>query len=202
MRLTTMTDYALRLLMHLAQHPTQRCTIAEVAQAHSISEAHLTKVTHQLGRLGWISTVRGRGGGIVLARPAADIAVGAVVRSIEPDFALVECFATGSQCTLTGRCRLTGVMHGALEQFINHLDRFTLADLQPPADSLTSQPMLPPPAVLPSRRSLKAAESPSAGALAGALAGASGPPSTAPSVPPPATTRPGATRQRRADRRS
>ena len=129
MRLTTMTDYALRLLMYVAQQPGRLCTIAEVAQAHGISEAHLMKVTHQLGLQGWIQTVRGKGGGMRLAREAADINLGAVVRGIEPDFELVECFSSGSQCTLTDRCRLAGVLGSALQHFMAHLDGYSLADL-------------------------------------------------------------------------
>jgi Rrf2 family protein len=90
MRLTTMTDYAMRLLMYVAQQPDRLCTIAEVANAYGISEAHLMKITHQLGLSGWLETVRGKGGGMRLAAAPADINVGAVVRSIEPDFYLVE----------------------------------------------------------------------------------------------------------------
>lgn len=134
MRLTKMTDYALRLLMYVAQQPERLCTIAEIAQAHGISEAHLMKVTHQLGLQGWVETVRGKGGGMRLAHAPQAINLGAVVRSIEPDFALVECFATGSQCTLTGQCRLTDVLGGALQGFMTHLDGFTLADLLPGMD--------------------------------------------------------------------
>jgi len=134
MRLTTMTDYALRLLMYVAQRPERLCTIAEVAQAHGISEAHLMKVTHQLGQRGWLETVRGKGGGIRLARQPAQVNLGAVVRSMEPDFDLVECFATGDQCVLTGYCRLAGVLGGALRDFMAHLDGYTLADLLPGTD--------------------------------------------------------------------
>ena len=86
MRLTTMTDYSMRLLMYVAQHPERLCTIAEVARAYDISEAHLMKITHQLGLCGWLETVRGKGGGMRLAAAAADINLGAVVRSIETDF--------------------------------------------------------------------------------------------------------------------
>ncbi len=136
MRLTAMTDYALRLLMYVAQQPARLCTIAEVAQAHGISEAHLMKITHQLGLQGWIETVRGKGGGMRLAHAPRDINLGAVVRSIEPDFDLVECFATGSQCTLAGHCRLAGALGGALQSFMAHLDGFTLADLLPGTDLL------------------------------------------------------------------
>ncbi|MBN9425578.1 MAG: Rrf2 family transcriptional regulator [Burkholderiales bacterium] len=134
MRLTTMTDYALRLLMYVAQRPERLCTIAEIAQAHRISESHLMKVTHQLGLQGWIETVRGKGGGMRLAHAPAAINLGAVVRSIEPDFDLVECFSDTNECTLTGQCRLTGVLGGALRSFMAHLDGFTLADLLPGSD--------------------------------------------------------------------
>lgn len=134
MRLTSMTDYALRLLMYVAQQPGRLCTISEVAQAHGISEAHLMKVTHQLGLHGWIETVRGRGGGMRLAHAPQDIPLGAVVRSIEPDFALVECLSANTACVLDGHCRLTGVLGGALQAFMAHLDGFSLADLLPATD--------------------------------------------------------------------
>lgn len=131
MRLTTLTDYSLRLLMYVALHPDRLCTISEVAQAYGVSEAHLMKVTHQLGQQGWIETVRGKGGGMRLARAAADINLGEVVRSMEPDFNLVECFSTGNSCMLTGHCRLTHTLSGALDAFMQHLDAQTLADVLP-----------------------------------------------------------------------
>lgn len=131
MRLTLMTDYALRVLMYVAQQPERLCTIAEVAQHHAISKAHLMKVVHQLGHHGWIDTVRGKGGGLRLAHAPQDINLSAVVRSIEPDFALVECLAFGNQCVITGQCGLAGVLSGALQAFMAHLDGFTLADLMP-----------------------------------------------------------------------
>ncbi len=131
MRLARMTDYAFRLLMYLAQRPERLCTIAEVAAAYDISETHLMKITHQLGQAGWLATTRGKGGGIRLAKPAAEIPLGAVVRSMEPDFFVVECFSTGSSCMLTGECELTGVMDGALHQFMDYLDARTLADVLP-----------------------------------------------------------------------
>lgn len=128
MRLTAMTDYALRLLMYVAQHPDRLCTIAEIAQAHGISETHLMKVTHQLGLQGWIETVRGKGGGLRLARRPEDINLGALVRGVEPNFRLVDCFGTDSTCALTGHCGLAGLLDGALQRFLAHLDGFTLAD--------------------------------------------------------------------------
>ena len=134
MRLTAMSDYALRLLMYVGRHPDRLCTIAEIAQAHRLSEAHLMKITHQLGLQGWIETVRGKGGGMRLARKPTDINLGAVVRGIEPDFALVECFAIGNQCALTGNCRLAGMLQDGLHLFLEHLDGYTLADLLPGTD--------------------------------------------------------------------
>lgn len=132
MRLTTMTDYAMRMLMYLAHQPERLCTIAEIAQAYGVSEAHLMKITHQLGLCGWITTVRGRGGGMRLAMAPDRISLGAVVRSIEADFAIVECFGADSQCALTGSCHLAHIMNDALERFLAHLDGFTLADILPP----------------------------------------------------------------------
>lgn len=136
MRLTTMTDYALRLLMYVGQRPDRLCTIAEVAQAHGVSEAHLMKVTHALGRSGFLQTVRGKGGGMRLAVEPARINLGAVVREIEPDFMLVECFDSGAGCVLTGNCRLAGVISDALRAFLGHLDSQTLADLLAPPPAL------------------------------------------------------------------
>lgn len=133
MRLTSMTDYALRLLMYLAQQPERLCTIAEIAGAHGISQAHLMKITHQLGLAGWIETVRGKGGGMRLAALPGDINLGEVVRSMESDFRLVECFASGNSCVLTGQCQLSTIIQGALQSFMQHLDGHTLADLLPPA---------------------------------------------------------------------
>ncbi len=129
MRLTAMTDFSLRLLMYVAQRPERLCTIAEIAQAYGISEAHLMKVTHRLGRQRWIETVRGKGGGMRLGAAPDAINLGAVVRSVEPDFDLVECWGSGNRCTLTGDCRLAGVLDGAMRGFLSHLDGFTLADL-------------------------------------------------------------------------
>ncbi|MDR4124644.1 RrF2 family transcriptional regulator [Yanghanlia caeni] len=138
MRLTAMTDYSMRLLMHLAAHPDRLCTIAEVARVHGISEPHLMKITHRLAQAGWVETTRGKNGGMRLARAPADIPVGAVVRDMENDLAVVECLGTGpTRCILTGQCGLTRVMQGALDKFMTHLDAFTLADIMPARDDQT-----------------------------------------------------------------
>jgi Rrf2 family transcriptional regulator, nitric oxide-sensitive transcriptional repressor len=132
MRLTTMSDYAMRLLMYVGQHPERLCTISEVARAYEISEAHLTKITHQLALAGWLETVRGKGGGMRLAAAPQDIGLGAVVRSMEPDFTIVECLTSDTTCQLTSSCHLTGIINGALQSFMQYLDRYTLADLLAP----------------------------------------------------------------------
>lgn len=132
MRLTTMTDYALRLLLHVGQHPERLCTIAEVAEVYGISQAHLMKITHQLGLAGWVTTVRGKGGGMRLALPPEQINLGEVVRSIETDFFLVECLADDSACSLTGKCGLTRIFNTALGAFMQELNANTLADVLPP----------------------------------------------------------------------
>ena len=129
MRLTQFSEYALRLLVFAAAHPDRLVTIEEAAKAYDISRAHLMKVANQLVRAGFLRSVRGRSGGLSLARRPEEIGIGAVVRATEPDFALVECFAASNQCLVTPNCRLRGVLHEALAAFAATLDRYTLADL-------------------------------------------------------------------------
>lgn len=135
MRLTTLTDYSLRVLIHLAVKPGGRATIAEVAAAYGISEAHLMKVAHLLGQAGHVATVRGRGGGLSLARPAEQITAGDVVRRMEPDLDIVPCLAGGS-CVILPACRLQRALHDARAAFLAVLDATTIADLAQPAGRL------------------------------------------------------------------
>lgn len=129
MRLTQHSDYAMRLLMYVGRHPERLCTIAEVARAYGISEPHLMKVTHRLSQHGWLETIRGKNGGMRLAKPPTEIVLGAVVRDTETDLAVVECLGDSNRCSLAGGCGLTGIVQGALQAFLNHLDQFTLADI-------------------------------------------------------------------------
>jgi Rrf2 family nitric oxide-sensitive transcriptional repressor len=130
MRLKAFTDYSLRVLMEVATAPEGRTTIAAIAAAHQVSEHHLVKVVHLLGREGFLANSRGRGGGLRLSRPAAEIRVGDVVRAMEGDEPLVECFqAEGSRCIFGERCRLAGVLGAAIRAFRQELDRHTLQDL-------------------------------------------------------------------------
>ena len=130
MKLTLYSDYALRLLMYVAVRQGKLATIQEVADAYGISKNHLMKVAFELGRQGYLETVRGRGGGLRLARAPEKIGVGEVVRAMEEDFTLVECFdPAANRCVISGPCRLRGVLSGALKAYFAVLDDYTLADL-------------------------------------------------------------------------
>lgn len=137
MRLSTFSDYSLRVLMYLGVHTERLTTIAEIAGAYGISENHLMKVVHQLGRMGYIETVRGKGGGMRLAKQPTDIRLGEVIHQTETDWALVECFATGANCQIHTACRLPAILDEALAAMFSVLDRYTLADLLQSPDQLT-----------------------------------------------------------------
>lgn len=129
MQLTKFTDYALRVLIYTHAAGDRLVTIEEMAGSYRVSRAHLMKVVNALTRAGYLKAVRGRTGGLRLAKPPEDIRLGDVIRTTEPDFALVECFATGSQCVIQGRCRLPRIMQEALGDFIAALNRYTLASI-------------------------------------------------------------------------
>jgi Rrf2 family nitric oxide-sensitive transcriptional repressor len=142
MRLTTYTDYSLRVLIYLGVQSEKLVTIKQISEHYGISNNHLLKVVHQLGLLGFIETVRGRNGGLRLARPASQIVIGDVVRKMEQDMALVHCFATegridpGSDCRIMGACVLKGALAKALQAFLDVLDQYTLAELVAPKNHL------------------------------------------------------------------
>ena len=130
MRLTVQTDYALRMLMHLAANADALCTIQEVADRYGISKNHLMKVAQSLSNAGFVESVRGRGGGLRLARPPSEIRVGDVARPLEAGSALVECFpGGGDECLITKTCRLKGILAEAQEAFFTVLDRYSVEDL-------------------------------------------------------------------------
>jgi Rrf2 family transcriptional regulator, nitric oxide-sensitive transcriptional repressor len=130
MKLTAFTDYSLRVLIYLAAQPDRRATIAAIAGAFDISEHHLTKVVHFLGKSGWLSNVRGKGGGLELATPPELISVGDVVRQTEGNPVSAECFeADGGHCSIAEICELRGVLGRAVKAFYGILDQYTLADL-------------------------------------------------------------------------
>lgn len=128
MRLTSFSDYAFRLLIFAASQ-NRRITIEETARRFSISRAHLMKVANQLTRAGFLEAVRGRSGGLTLAKPPEEIKLSDVLVSVEPDFALAECLGGGSLCLITPHCRLRHILSEALAAFLETLDGYTVADL-------------------------------------------------------------------------
>jgi Rrf2 family nitric oxide-sensitive transcriptional repressor len=133
LRLTVYTDYSLRLLMYLALNDDGLATIAEVADSYGISKNHLMKVAHQLGIAGYVATVRGRSGGLRLAKPAEAIGLGQVVRQTEPDMALVPCFKPiNAPCSIQRCCVLQTALEKAYLAFVEVLDGYTLGDLVKP----------------------------------------------------------------------
>ncbi|MGP4713048.1 MULTISPECIES: Rrf2 family transcriptional regulator [unclassified Psychrobacter] len=156
MRLTNYSDYALRSLIYLAvkSEPDVLTNISDIAGSYDISKSHLTKIIHKLGQMGYIESVRGKNGGIKLAAAPKDINLGLLIKQIEPDFELVECFATPANsdnreprttglpitlineevdksvgCVITPVCELKGVFFEALTAFITVLEKYTLADI-------------------------------------------------------------------------
>lgn len=130
MRLTLQTDYALRLLMMLAARPGARITVPEAAERNRISRNHLMKVAQALVKAGLVKSIRGKGGGLELARESGEISLGAVVREIEPDFSFAECHPPRtSDCCLLPVCGLNGILGEAGRAFQAVLDKYTLADL-------------------------------------------------------------------------
>lgn len=128
MYLTQQTDYALRVLMYAGANTEGLVNIATISDTYNISKSHLMKVVTALVKGGFLHSVRGKGGGLRLAREADAILVGAVVRHMEP-LTVVECFGEHNECILTPHCRLMDVLGGAMRAFLVHLDGFTLADL-------------------------------------------------------------------------
>lgn len=130
MRLTTYTDYTLRVLMYLGLHQGRSATIREIAEAYGISKNHLMKVVHHLGMAGFVDTVRGRNGGLKLRMPPEEINLGTVIRGSEPDFFIAECFnPERNHCVLAPSCALQGVFRKATNAFLEVLDQNTLAGL-------------------------------------------------------------------------
>jgi Rrf2 family transcriptional regulator, nitric oxide-sensitive transcriptional repressor len=139
MRLTSFTDFALRALMRLAGEPARSFATNEIAAEFKISRNHLAKVVRDLADGGFVTTQRGVGGGFSLARPPQAITLGEVVRALEGEHALVECFRSdGGSCVLTPRCRLKARLAAAREAFMRELDATTLAECAYPASSRTS----------------------------------------------------------------
>ena len=139
MLLTLYTDYSLRVLLYLGLKSRRMATITDIAQSYGISRNHLVKVVHNLATQGFIHSTRGRGGGITLARPAAEINIGDVVRHTEVNFDLVECFdRERNTCPIAVACILKSALYEAQQAFMSVLDRYSLADVLENKDWLRS----------------------------------------------------------------
>jgi Rrf2 family nitric oxide-sensitive transcriptional repressor len=136
MRLTGFTDYCLRALIYVAVKG-DLATIDEISEQHGINRNHLVKVVFRLGQLGYLDTLRGKGGGVRLARHPADINLGRLVRETEDDLALVECFQERDcLCVIEPACVLKKALRQALDAFLKTLDNYTVADLIKPNRNL------------------------------------------------------------------
>ncbi len=123
------TDYALRTLMFLTAKEGHH-SIAEIARQYGISKNHLMKVAQRLAAEGFVESVRGRSGGLKLARPADALNVGSIVRTMEEMGSFVECFDPATNtCVVTPVCGLRHALNGAVEAFLLHLDAFSVSDL-------------------------------------------------------------------------
>ncbi|WP_299153771.1 Rrf2 family transcriptional regulator [uncultured Tateyamaria sp.] len=129
MRLTSFTDYALRVLLYTAAREEQLTTIAEMQKTFDLSKGHLMKIVHLLSTEGYLHAVRGRSGGVRLGKAPEDINLGQVVRLTEPDFRLVECFGQVNHCIISQFCKLPGPLNQALDAFLETLDRHSLRDM-------------------------------------------------------------------------
>lgn len=129
MQLTFYTDYSLRVLIYLGLHRNSVPTIAEIARSYCISRNHIVKVVHNLANLGLVRTIRGRNGGMLLAREPEAINVADVIRETEPNFHLAECFKPSGKCCIAELCRFRIVLDKAFQSFFAVLGHYTLADL-------------------------------------------------------------------------
>lgn len=137
MQLTLHTDYALRVLIYAGMQADQLCTIPQIVARFGISRGHVMKVVHRLGQLGYLETVRGKGGGVRLARLPARIRIGAVVRDMEEELGVLGCLqGPPGYCRIEAGCILRGALRAATEAFLATLDDYTLADLVKPRHTL------------------------------------------------------------------
>ena len=129
MHLKRYTDYSLRVLVYLGLYPERPVTIAEIARAYDICKKYLMKVGKDLVAEGFVHSVKGKSGGLLLANPPSAISIGTVVRGMEADFELVECLGESKTCSILLACKLKSLLYDAGQRFLKILDAFTLADI-------------------------------------------------------------------------
>jgi len=146
MHLTTFSDYSMRVLIYLGLRRDGLVTISDIAKAYGISENHLMKVVHQLAQGGFIETVRGKGGGMRLAREPEDINLGELIRITEGDTGLLACLEGQGSCCIQSACNLIGILREAQTALFTVLEKYTLADLlqrEQPLSQILMYPRMP-----------------------------------------------------------
>lgn len=127
MRLTQFSDYSLRLLLYLVEHPDELCRVGDIAARYDVSKPHMAKIAHHLKKLGYVDSVRGKSGGLKLAKFPGDMNIGKIIRQTEPDFFIVECFDKDrGACRIDGACQLKHALGAATAAFFDVLDKYTL----------------------------------------------------------------------------
>ncbi len=130
MKINSFTNYAFRILIMLGSNPDKTVSLTEIATSYKISLNHLKKVSARLVDNGYVSTERGRLGGLKLQKQPSEIGLGEIFRIAQTDTAFVECMAEeGDGCVISSVCRLQSIFKEALQQFISVLDGHTLSDL-------------------------------------------------------------------------
>jgi Rrf2 family transcriptional regulator, nitric oxide-sensitive transcriptional repressor len=148
MKLTTFSDYSIRVIMYLGLKHGELANISDIAKAYNISENHLTKVVHQLGQHGYVETVRGKGGGLRMVRDPKSINLGEIIRDSEGDTGFLPCLDNEGECCIQSTCKLMGILREAQIAMFAVLDKYTLADLLINESPLARILMSPNPSVL------------------------------------------------------
>jgi len=138
MQLTLYTDYSFRVLLYLGLNRDRLCTIAEISERCAATQNHLVKVVHNLGREGYIQTMRGRTGGIKLKKEPEEISLTEIIRCTEVNLNIAECLRENNTCLITEACTIKNIFEEAQNQFIETLDQYTLADLLQDKEQLSS----------------------------------------------------------------
>ncbi len=129
MQITRFTDYGLRTLMYVAARSENITSVKEIAEHYGISRNHLVKVVHRLSQLGYIETTKGKGGGLQIAQGTENLCLGDLIKQLEPNMNIVECFdAKTNTCRITGSCQLKNYLFEATKNFIDTMNKYTLAD--------------------------------------------------------------------------
>ena len=136
MRLNSFTDFSLRVLIYLGLSRDDLSTARQISEAYAISHNHLGKVVHQLTKLNVIESFKGKGGGIRLKKEPHEINIGTIIRRLECESPLVECFTETGSCVLNPACSLKKYLNEANNAFYSSLEKYTLADIIKPKSSL------------------------------------------------------------------